>query len=115
VSITTRSFYPEDPTKAGHAVMGTQVTIHAVDDNRCLIGDSIVKWDEAAGKNTYEKVFAHYEHHVYTHEQAVEVFEGKIAKLLDDGYVYEPVLDIEHFIWKGEQVITVVKHPKSKR
>ncbi len=90
MSITTRSFYPEDPTKAGHAVTGTQVTIHATDDGRCVIGDSIVKWDEAAGKNTYEAAFVHYEHRAYTQEQAVEVFEGKIAKLLADGSSINP-------------------------
>lgn len=97
---------------AGHPVMGTQVTINAVDDDRYLVGDSPVKWDEAATKNQYEAVFTHYEHRVYTQEQAEEVVDGKIAKLLADGYIYEPVLDVEHFIWKGEQVINVVKHPK---
>ena len=115
MSITTRSFYPEDPTKAGHPVIGTQVTILAADDNRCLVGDSPIEWDEAAKKKINEEVFAHYEHHVYTHEQAVEIVNGKIATLLAAGYVYEPVLDIEHLIWSGEQVINVVKHPKSQR
>ena len=98
---------------AGHTVMGTQVTILAVDDNGgCLVGDSPITWDETAKKNTYEAVFAHYEHRVYTYEQAVEVVKGKIAKLLADGYVYEPLPDMELFIQTGQWVIEVVKHSK---
>jgi hypothetical protein len=111
--VSTRTLYLENPLTAGHPVKGTQVTILAVEtDGPCLVGDSPVEWDEAAKKNISPAGFAHYEHHSYSEEEAVEVAKGKIAKLIADGYVFEPYPDMDLFIRTGQWVVKVRQHPR---
>lgn len=113
--VATQTLYRENPLTAGHPVNGTQVTILALEtDGDCLIGDSPVKWDEAARQDQYkyEKGFTHYEHHRYSQEEALEILRGKVANLIADGYVFEVVPDMERFIQTGEWVVEVHQHRK---
>jgi hypothetical protein len=95
--------------------MGTQVTITALErGGPCLVGDSPVKWDEAIKKNINPfPGFDHYEKRTYSEEEATQIFEGKVAKLIADGYVFEVTWDTRHFVRTGEIVFVVIEHPKS--
>ena len=111
--IESRAFYRENPKTAGHPVMGTQITIIALDDGGpCLIGDSPLKWDEATKKNLDPfPGFDHNEKRRYSRKEATQIFEGKVSKVIADGYVFEAVPDMRRFMKTGEWVIEVHQHP----
>jgi hypothetical protein len=113
--IVSRTFYRENPLTAGHPVMGTQITITALEnDGPCLVGDSPVEWNEANKKNVAAYPgFDHYENRRYTKEEATNIFDGKASKLIADGYVFEVFLDMTHFMRTGELVAQVHQHSKN--
>jgi|SRR5665213_1540679 len=113
--IGSRTFYRENPLTAGHPVMGTQITIIALErGGPCLVGDSPVKWDEANKKNINSfPACDHNEKRRFSEEEATEIFDGKVSKLIADGYVFETTFDARHFMQTGEIVIGVYQHPKS--
>ena len=113
--IGSRTFYRENPLTAGHPVMGTQITIIALErGGPCLVGDSPVKWDEANKKDINPfPGFDHNEKRRFSEEEATKIFEGKVSKLIADGYVFESTFDVPHFVQTGEIVTVVHQHPKS--
>ena len=114
--VASRIFYRENPLTAGHPVKGTQISMVALDRaGPCLIGDSPVEWDEANHKNINPfNTFAHYENHSYSGTEATEVFDGKVEKLIADGYVFEVTPNMNHFITTGQWIHEVHKHSASK-
>jgi hypothetical protein len=114
--VETRTFYLENPLTAGHPVNGTSVSMLAVEnDGPYLIGDSPVKWDEANQKNVNAiDVFTHYENRSYSEDEATTVFEGKIAKLIADGFVFEVHRDMHAFMTTGQWAFEVIDHSASK-
>jgi hypothetical protein len=110
--VASRTFYRENPTTAGHPVMGTHITIISLGDGGpCLIGDSPVKSDEATKKNG--DPFPGFEHNEYqsvSEEKATQIFDGKVSKLIADGYVFETVPDMRRFMSTREWVIEVHQH-----
>jgi len=115
--IESRTFYRENPLTAGHPVTGTQITITALEHGGpCLVGDSSVVWDEANKKNINPYPgFDHNEKRRYSEEEAAKIVEGKISKVIADGYVFEVSPDMRRFIDTGELVAVVHQHrsPKS--
>lgn len=111
--VASRVFYRENPNTAGHPVMGTQINMLAVeDDGPYLIGDSPVRWDEANKQNVqFPLGFEHYEKRRFSEKEATQIIEGKISKLIVDGFVFESVPNIRHFIDTGEWIIDVIQHP----
>lgn len=110
--ITSRTFYRENPMTAVRPVMGTQITILAFGNGGpCLIGDSQVKWDETIKKTIDRPPFNHNEMREYSEQEATQIFGGKVSKLIADGYVFEAVPDMHHFITTGQWVIEVHQHP----
>ncbi len=109
--VASRTFYCQDPLTAGHPVKGTQISMVALERNGpYLIGDSPIEWDEANKKNIAFKAFAHYENRKYSEEEATKILDGKAAKLIADGYVYEVSPDMGRFAATGEIVHLVRKH-----
>ncbi|MGB9469648.1 MAG: hypothetical protein WBQ59_09870 [Candidatus Acidiferrum sp.] len=115
--VSSRTFYREDPLTAGHPVTGTQITILALErDGLCLVGDSPVTWDEANKKNIAPPPgFDHYEKRRYSEQEADKIVEGKVSKVISDGYAFEVVMDWRHFVQTGEVVFKVHQHtPESE-
>ena len=110
--IESRAFYRENPKTAGHPVMGTQITIIALEDGGpYLIGDSPVRWDEATKKNVEPfPGFEHNERRGYSEEEAGDIVEGKVSRVIAAGYVFEATPDMPHFMKTGEWVIEVHLH-----
>ena len=79
-----------------------------------MVGDSPVKWDEANKKDINPfPGFDHNEKRRFSEEEATKIFEGKVSKLIADGYVFESTFDVPHFVQTGEIVTVVHEHPKS--
>jgi hypothetical protein len=112
--ISSRTFYRENPLTAGHPVKGTQITMLALERNGpYLIGDSPIEWDEANKKNIAFKSFEHYENRRYSEEEATKTLDGKAAKLISDGYIYEVYPDMHQFASTGKIVHVVHQHSQS--
>jgi hypothetical protein len=114
--VASRIFYQENPLTAGHSVKGTQISMVALErGGPCLIGDSHVEWDEANHNNVHPfNTFAHYENRKYSEVEATEVFDGKVEKLIADGYVFEVYPDMNHFVTTGRWIYEVREHSASK-
>jgi hypothetical protein len=114
--VATRTLYNENPLTAGHPVKGTQVTILGVENGGpYLVGHSHVEWDETAKKNIAYTGYDHYEKRPYSMEEATKIVEGKIKKLIADGYVFEVTRDIHHFIETGQWLHEVHNHSRAWR
>jgi hypothetical protein len=92
--------------------MGTQITMTALEHGGpCLVGDSPVIWDEANKKNINPfPGFDHNEMRRYSEEEATKIFEGKVSKVIADGYVFEATFDVQHFVQTGKIRTEVHQH-----
>ena len=91
--------------------MGSQVTMVALQTGGpYLVGDSPVTWDEAAKKNVNQTTFDHYERREYSEQEATDIIEGKVNKLITDGYIFEVYPDMKHFVRTGQLVHQVHEH-----
>jgi hypothetical protein len=109
-SLGTRTFYLENPLTAGHPVKGTSVTIAMDNTGACLVGDSPITWDEAAKKPSVPTEFGHYEYRRYSEQEATDIINGKVTKLIADGYVFEAYLNMRTLMQTGQQVYEVHEH-----
>lgn len=113
-SVVTRSFYLENPFTAGRPLMGTSVSIAMENDGGCLVGDSPIKWDEAAKKPTLPTEFSHNEYRSHTEQAAVDIINGKVETLIAGGYVFEVILNVRHLMQTNQYVYDVYEHKPGK-